>query len=72
MTSILELGDVLGVRTYVYVPPMVYGPGEGFGNKISIQFVGIVQIGLTLKRIYQVAGDTDVRSCIFQLEILSY
>ncbi|KAK0474214.1 NAD-P-binding protein [Armillaria novae-zelandiae] len=59
VTSILELGDELGVRTYIYVPPMVYGPGEGFGNKTSIQFVGIVQIGLALRRIYQVAGDSD-------------
>ncbi|KAK0203392.1 NAD-P-binding protein [Desarmillaria ectypa] len=59
VTSTLELGDELGVRTYIYVPPMVYGPSEGFGNKISIQIVGIVQIGLALKRVYQVAGDTD-------------
>ncbi|KAG7441137.1 NAD-P-binding protein [Guyanagaster necrorhizus] len=59
VTSVLELGDELGVRTYVYVPPMVHGLGEGFGNKISIQFVRIVEIGLALKRIYQVAGDTD-------------
>ncbi|KAK0458021.1 NAD-P-binding protein [Desarmillaria tabescens] len=59
VTSILELGDELGVRTYIYVPPMVYGPGEGFGNKISIQFVGIVRVGLALRRVYQVANDTD-------------
>ncbi|KIY43095.1 NAD(P)-binding protein [Fistulina hepatica ATCC 64428] len=65
-----ELGEELGVRTYILVPPMVYGPGEGFGNKLSIQFVAIVRIGLALKRVYQVADDTfnwplcHLRDCV--------
>ncbi|KAF5366972.1 hypothetical protein D9758_003901 [Tetrapyrgos nigripes] len=53
-TTVLELGDSLGVRSYVVVPPMTYGPGEGFGNKISIQFVEIVKIGRALGQLYQV------------------
>ncbi|THU99979.1 NAD-P-binding protein [Dendrothele bispora CBS 962.96] len=53
-TGVLEYGDSLGVRSYVVVPPMTYGPGEGFGNKISIQFVEIVKIGRALGQLYQV------------------
>ncbi|KAF8919586.1 hypothetical protein CPB85DRAFT_1429680 [Mucidula mucida] len=54
-TSIHELGDSLGVNTYIFVPPMVYGPRSGFGNKISIQYVDIIRIALQLRTVYQVA-----------------
>lgn len=36
------------------------GPGEGFGNKISIQFVDIVKISKALGTVYQVPDDSHV------------
>ncbi|KAF8919597.1 hypothetical protein CPB85DRAFT_1277252, partial [Mucidula mucida] len=54
-TSIYELGEALGVQTYIFVPPMVYGPRAGFGNKISKQYVDIVRVSLVLRAVYQVA-----------------
>ncbi|KAJ7118723.1 hypothetical protein C8R44DRAFT_789091 [Mycena epipterygia] len=57
--SILDLSESLDVRSYILVPPMVYGPGEGFGNKISIQFVAIVRIGVALQYLPQIPGDDE-------------
>ncbi|KIY67679.1 NAD(P)-binding protein [Cylindrobasidium torrendii FP15055 ss-10] len=57
-TAAHELGESLGVRTYVFVPPMVYGPRDGFGNKLSIQYVDIVKIALRLKAVYLVPDET--------------
>ncbi|KAJ7491295.1 NAD-P-binding protein [Mycena latifolia] len=58
--SIFDLSESLDVRAYILVPPMVYGPGEGFGNKISIQFVAIVRIAVALQYLPQIPADDEV------------
>lgn len=65
-TVVLEKGDRTGVEAFVVIPPMVYGRGTGFGNKISIQFVAIVRIGRDAGSAYKVADDSHVgRFCSF-------
>ncbi|KAJ7168190.1 NAD-P-binding protein [Mycena crocata] len=57
--SILDFSESLDVRSYILVPPMVYGPGTGFGNKISIQFVAIVRIGAALQYLPQIPENDE-------------
>ncbi|KAI0456383.1 hypothetical protein F5B21DRAFT_468694 [Xylaria acuta] len=54
---VIEEVEKYGIRSYVFVPCIVYGEGEGFGNKISIQTVAIVRAAEAVKRVYRV--DTD-------------
>lgn len=42
------------MRSYVFVPCVVYGRGEGFGNKTSIQTVAIVRAAKATGRVYDV------------------
>lgn len=42
-SNIVELGEKLGVQTYIFAPCIVYGESATFGNKISIQTKAIVQ-----------------------------
>ncbi|KAF9073407.1 hypothetical protein BDP27DRAFT_1216127, partial [Rhodocollybia butyracea] len=51
---IIDFAESKGVRSYIVAPPMVYGPGKGFGNKISIQNVAIVRVARALGQLYQV------------------
>ncbi|KAL4735262.1 hypothetical protein BDV11DRAFT_196396 [Aspergillus similis] len=46
-----------GVRSYIFAPCLVYGRGEGFGNKTSIQDVSIVQAAQGAERVYAVDND---------------
>ncbi|KAI4862192.1 hypothetical protein F4820DRAFT_431129 [Hypoxylon rubiginosum] len=46
-----------GVRSYIFVPCIVYGKGEGFGNPISIQTVAIIRAAKAMKRVYRVDSD---------------
>ncbi|KAI0004719.1 hypothetical protein F4779DRAFT_633938 [Xylariaceae sp. FL0662B] len=55
--TIIEKAEEHGVRSYVFVPCIVYGKGEGFGNAISIQTVAIVKAARALKRVYKVDSD---------------
>ncbi|KAH6873823.1 hypothetical protein B0T10DRAFT_522396 [Thelonectria olida] len=55
--QVIELSEAKGVRSYIFVPCIVYGKGEGFGNVISIQTVAIVKAALAAKRVHSV--DTD-------------
>lgn len=55
--TVVEQGEIHGVRTYVFVPCIVYGKGEGFGNPISIQTVAIVKAAKATGHVYKV--DTD-------------
>ncbi|KIW41151.1 uncharacterized protein PV06_06734 [Exophiala oligosperma] len=41
--TVIEQAESHGVRAYIFVPCIVYGKGEGFGNPISIQTVAIVK-----------------------------
>ena len=51
-STIIETAEAHGVRSYIFIPPIVYGEGEGFGNSISIQTVAIVKAAKTLRRVY--------------------
>ncbi|KAJ5706652.1 NAD(P)-binding protein [Penicillium malachiteum] len=51
--SVVEAGIKNGVRVYMLSPCIVYGKGEGFGNKISIQTVDIVIAAKTSGRVYE-------------------
>ncbi|KAJ9142995.1 NAD(P)-binding protein [Pleurostoma richardsiae] len=52
--QVIELSDKFGVRSYVFVPCIVYGKGAGFGNPISIQTVAIFKAGRGAQRVYKV------------------
>lgn len=41
--NVIDTSDAHGVRSYIFVPCIMYGEGEGFGNPISIQIVAIVK-----------------------------
>jgi Na+-transporting NADH:ubiquinone oxidoreductase subunit NqrE len=49
------------VKSYIFVPCVVYGEGKGFGNKISIQDVAIVKAALAAGRVYKVDDGNPVR-----------
>ncbi|GKZ38659.1 hypothetical protein AbraIFM66950_010995 [Aspergillus brasiliensis] len=52
--TIIATAEAHGVRSYIFIPCVVYGPGEGFGNRISIQTVAIVKAAVKVKRVYRV------------------
>lgn len=52
--TVIDTAEQLGVRSYVFVPCIVYGRGEGFGNKTSIQTVAIVKAAKATGRVYDV------------------
>ncbi|XXG99952.1 hypothetical protein Hte_006293 [Hypoxylon texense] len=54
---VIEEAEKHGVRSYIFVPCIVYGKGEGFGNPISIQTVAIVRAAKAMKRVYRVDSD---------------
>ncbi|KAJ7739679.1 NAD-P-binding protein [Mycena maculata] len=69
--SVIDLSESLDVRSYILVPPMVYGPGEGFGNKISIQFVAIVRIGAALQYLPQIPADDETWALCHLQDLIS-
>ncbi|EMR67909.1 putative nad dependent epimerase dehydratase family protein [Eutypa lata UCREL1] len=54
---VIEQSEEYGVRSYIFIPCIVYGKGEGFGNSISIQTVCIVRAAKSAKRVYRVDAD---------------
>ncbi|KAK4941019.1 hypothetical protein LTR10_018939 [Elasticomyces elasticus] len=52
--TVVELDEQLGVQTYLFVPCIVYGQGEGFANKLSIQTVAIIKAAHAARRVYDV------------------
>ncbi|KAL4915391.1 hypothetical protein BDW62DRAFT_212740 [Aspergillus aurantiobrunneus] len=52
--DVIDTAETHGARSYIFAPCIVYGKGEGFGNKISIQVVAIVQAALELRRVCRV------------------
>ncbi|KAI0166688.1 hypothetical protein GGR52DRAFT_555152 [Hypoxylon sp. FL1284] len=54
---VIEEAEKHGVRSYIFVPCIVYGKGLGFGNQISIQTVAIVQAAKAMRRVYRVDSD---------------
>ncbi|GIJ88211.1 hypothetical protein Asppvi_007129 [Aspergillus pseudoviridinutans] len=55
-SRIIELSESLGVKSYIFCPCLVYGKGEGFGNKISIQTAAIVRAAKATGRVYNLNG----------------
>ncbi|PLB49851.1 NAD(P)-binding protein [Aspergillus steynii IBT 23096] len=51
--AVVEAGIEHGVKIYVFSPCIVYGKGEGFGNKISIQTVDVVIAATAAGRMYE-------------------
>ncbi|CAM1506205.1 Fc.00g058460.m01.CDS01 [Cosmosporella sp. VM-42] len=51
--TVIELAEAHGVRSYIFVPCIVYGEGQGFGNPISIQTVAIVKAAKAVKKVYR-------------------
>ncbi|KAF1993022.1 NAD(P)-binding protein [Amniculicola lignicola CBS 123094] len=51
--TVIEIASKHGVKSYIFAPCIVYGEGEGFGNKISIQTVAIVQAAKALRQVYK-------------------
>ncbi|KAJ5994909.1 hypothetical protein N7481_001886 [Penicillium waksmanii] len=49
--TIIETALEYDVKSYLFVPCVVYGKGEGFGNKTSIQTVAIVNAAKKLRRV---------------------
>ncbi|EXJ68955.1 uncharacterized protein A1O5_07887 [Cladophialophora psammophila CBS 110553] len=58
--TVIELGEFYGVPTYIFVPCIVYGRGEGFGNKISIQTVDITRAAQAARRVYSVDAERTI------------
>ncbi|CAN9095888.1 unnamed protein product [Alternaria alternata] len=52
--NVIEVAEAHGVRSYIFVPCIVYGKGEGFGNKTSIQTVAIIKAAKKLRQVYRV------------------
>ncbi|ROW02372.1 hypothetical protein VSDG_02307 [Cytospora chrysosperma] len=52
--TVVEEAERRGVRSYIFIPCVVYGKGEGFGNVISIQTVAIIKAAQAMKRVYKV------------------
>lgn len=51
---VTETAEAMGVKSYVFVPCIVYGKGLGFGNPISIQTVAVVKAAKATRRVYAV------------------
>lgn len=58
----IDTANAHGVRSYIFVPCIVYGEGEGFGNLISIQTVAIVKAAKALGRVYRPDSEEFVRT----------
>ncbi|KAI0879824.1 NAD(P)-binding protein [Annulohypoxylon maeteangense] len=57
--AVIEQAERHGVRSYIFVPCIVYGKSEGFGEPIATlrQIVNVVQAAKALKRVYRVDPD---------------
>ena len=58
---VIDIAEEHGVRSYIFVPCIVYGKGTGFGNPISVQTVAIVRAAKKLRQVYKVDKGKPVR-----------
>ncbi|PYH91876.1 NAD dependent epimerase/dehydratase family protein [Aspergillus ellipticus CBS 707.79] len=56
---IIDEAERHSVRSYIFAPCLVYGRGEGFGNKTSIQDVSIVQAAQGARRVCAVDSNNQ-------------
>ncbi|KAL4960536.1 uncharacterized protein BDV14DRAFT_182465 [Aspergillus stella-maris] len=52
--NVIDAAEERGVRSYIFAPCIVYGRGEGFGNRISIQDVAVVRAARSAARVFRV------------------
>lgn len=60
--TIIETAESFGVRSYIFVPCIVYGEGEGFGNRISIQTTAVVKAAKNAGAVYDANPEGAVSS----------
>ncbi|PWY90377.1 NAD dependent epimerase/dehydratase family protein [Aspergillus sclerotioniger CBS 115572] len=53
-STIINTAEKHGVKSYIFIPCIVYGKGEGFGNRISIQTVAVVKAAMRTRRVFRV------------------
>ncbi|KAL4930474.1 uncharacterized protein BDV17DRAFT_258730 [Aspergillus undulatus] len=58
--EIIDCAEQHGVKSYIFAPCIVYGPGEGFGNRISIQDVAVVKAARAAGRVWKVDAGRPV------------
>ncbi|KAJ4983057.1 hypothetical protein SVAN01_11435 [Stagonosporopsis vannaccii] len=69
---IVEYGSEKKVRTYVVAPCMVYGRGEGFGNKTSIQTVDVVVAAKAAGQVYRFPGEGQIWPVCHVLDTVAF
>jgi hypothetical protein len=60
MNAVIETAEAHGVRCYIFIPCVVDGEGEGFGNRISIQTVAVVKAAKKVGTVYDVNSEGAV------------
>ncbi|KZP34385.1 NAD-P-binding protein [Athelia psychrophila] len=68
--AILAKGEALGVKSYIVVPPMVYGSGKSTGNTLSIQIVAVVRVARDLGKL-PALDPTDTMWALCHIEDLT-
>ncbi|KAH7394508.1 hypothetical protein BKA66DRAFT_410827 [Pyrenochaeta sp. MPI-SDFR-AT-0127] len=54
---IIDTAESYGVRSYIFIPCIVYGEGEGFGNRISIQTTAVVKAAKSVRAVHDVNSE---------------
>jgi nucleoside-diphosphate-sugar epimerase len=60
--DVIETAEQHGVKSYIFVPCIVYGEGTGFGNKISIQTTAVVKAAKVVGAVHDVNPENYVRT----------
>jgi len=60
--TIIETAELYGVRSYIFIPCIVYGEGAGFGNRVSIQTTAVVRGAKKVGTVYDVNTKGAVRN----------
>jgi Na+-transporting NADH:ubiquinone oxidoreductase subunit NqrE len=69
---VIETAEAHGVRSYIFIPCIVYGEGEGFGNRISIQTTAVVRAAKKAGAVYDVNPEGAVCTGIVKILHLKY
>jgi Na+-transporting NADH:ubiquinone oxidoreductase subunit NqrE len=69
---VIETAEAHGVRSYIFIPCIVYGEGEGFGNRISIQTTAVVRAAKKAGAVYDVNSKGAVCTGIAKILYLDY
>lgn len=55
--AVIETGLASSVKTYIIMPPTIYGTGTGFFNRLTIQAPFIMRAALRTGEVYQLGAD---------------